>query len=260
MTRPRHRPRSSAASLALLVGVAFAACACSSSGGDAAPATTVAASSTTAGSAGDGPGPSTAELSAILPRAIDLGEGWVEAQPSDPDSADDPSPTDQALQEQCPELASLVRDEPSGDDDADVVRTFVDGDGREIEIELDPDARAFGDAELQEAVDATNACDQVELEDDDGVTTTLRFQAAVDPDHGEQAVKLQAEVTIQLPSEDEPISLTLYGLVFRTGSVGVNVTATDGIDSESLEVNRTDMELLTGLSDRLEASVDDLVG
>lgn len=256
----RYRRRGRAASLALATGVAFAACACSSSADDAATtSTTAVASSTTSGPAPEGPGPSTAELAAILPTALDLGEGWVEVPPSEPDTADDPSSTEAALRDQCPALAALVADDTGGDE-GDVVRTFVDGDGREVEIELDPDAEALGDDELQEAVDATNACDQVVVDDTDGVTTTLRFQATVDPDHGEQAVKLQADVGILLPSEEEPISLTLYGLVFRTGPVGVKLTATDGLDSESLGVNRTDMDLLTRLSDRLEASVDDLVG
>jgi hypothetical protein len=232
---------------------------CSSDDDAAAPATTV--TTTTVAGRERGAGPTVAELTAILPGSVDLGEEWLEAPAEETDPSGDRSPADLALEEQCPDLADLVgADTGSEDADETVVRSFVDTDGRELEIELDPDARAWSDAELQEAVDAINACDEVELDERGGVATTLRFQATIDPDHGEQAVKLQADIHLTLPSEDEPISLTLYGLVFRTGSVGVQLTATDGLDPESLEVNRTDLDLLTTLSDRLEAAVDDLVG
>ncbi|HOL37932.1 MAG TPA: type VI secretion system membrane subunit TssM, partial [Rubrivivax sp.] len=45
------------------------------------------------------------------------------------------------------------------------------------------------------------------------------------------------------PFEADPISLNLYGMAFRTATVGVRITASDGLDSESLGVNRTDVDL-----------------
>lgn len=239
--------------------------ACSSDDGASAP-TTTAAPSTSRASGGSGAEPTPAELAAILPVAIDLGEGWVE-QPAPEAGTDDRSTVDPVVAAQCPALEALLDgDDEKGDDGGDpVIRAFTDDWGRLIGFELDPAAPARSDAELEEAVDATNACgpivvDDVPVSDTDRATTTYRFQAAIDPDHGEQAVKLQAEVSTLLASEDEPALATLYLLVFRTGSVGVTISALDGLDLESLEITRTDMDLLTGLSDRLEASVDDLVG
>lgn len=243
------------------LGAALIAGACSSGQGSTAPSTTVAPATTTARPTGGGT-PTRAELATVLPAATDLGEGWVETDAVDAaPSIDDGSPTDRAVADQCPALAGLVGAETDGSADADhVVRRFVDGDGREVAVELDPSARMRTDADLQRAVDAANACDAVVVDDRDGVTSTLSFQAAVDPDHGEQAVKFQARVELALPFEADPISLNLYGMAFRTATVGVRITASDGLDSESLGVNRTDVDLLASLSDRLEASVDDLVG
>ncbi len=256
----RHQAHGRAA-LALAGALALALSACSSD--DGTPGATTVATSTTGGMREPGAGRSAADLTAILPAAADLGEGWVERPATQAGAGGDRTPADRAIEEQCPELSTLVgaADEPG--DDGPVTRTFVDGDGRLLRFELDPQAPARQDTELQEAVDATNECEPIVAEDVpaddiDGATTTMRFQAAIDPDHGEQAVKLQAEIGLLLPSEDDPVLTTLYALVFRTGSVGVRITATDGLDLESLEVARTDLDLVAGLSDRLEASVDDL--
>jgi hypothetical protein len=255
----RHRAAGRAA-FAVALGLACVAAGCSSDD-DASNSATTSAPSSTVSTGEPGAGPTAAQLTAILPVAADLGEEWAVAPEVEADPPGDRPAADLALEEQCPDLADLVgADAEAAGDGETVVRSFVDLDGRELEIEIDPDARARTDAELQEAVDAINACDEVVLPDRGGVATTLRFQATVDPDHGEQAVKLQADVRLTLESQEEPISLTLYGLVFRTGPVGVQLTATDGLDPDDLEVNRTDMDQLTGLSERLEASVDDLVG
>ncbi len=256
--RPARRTALAALGVALLVG-------CSSDDA-AAPATTTAAPATSIPADAPGPGPTPAQLIGALPTAVDLGPDWVEAPPEadEPDPASGAEdPTDRAIADQCPELADLMGAEPddaADDDDDHVTRRFVDGDGRELSVELDPTPRMRTDADLEERVDATNRCDEVVVDDRDGVTTTLRFQAAVDPDHGEQAVKFQAVVEVSLPFEADPITLDLYGLAFRTGSVGVRISASDGLDPESLGVNRTDVELLASVSDRLEAAVDDLAG
>ncbi|MEZ5177946.1 MAG: hypothetical protein R2746_06585 [Acidimicrobiales bacterium] len=253
--RPARRTALAALGVALLVGC--------SSDDTAVPATTTSAPPTTIPTDPPGPGPTPAELVGVLPAAADLGPDWVEALPEadEPDPASGAEdPTDRAIADQCPELADLMGAEPDDPDDDHVTRRYVDGDGRELSVELDPTPRMRTDADLEARVEATNRCDEVVVDDRDGVTTTLRFQAAVDPDHGEQAVKFQAVVEVSLPFEADPITLELYGLAFRTGTVGVSISASDGLDPESLGVNRTDVELLASVSDRLEAAVDDLVG
>lgn len=254
MTRRRTRL------LALVLGAGLLAGGCSSDDGGAAPTTTAPGPTTTTAPAGPtGDGPSPAQLAAVLPTLADVGDGWVQV---DDDATSEALSTDRALADQCPALARVLEARPTAaDGDADrVARRFVDGDGRELVVALDPTPPMLTDDALRDAVDATNRCPEVVSEDRDGVRATVRLQAAVDPDHGEQALKFQGAVAVQLPSEDEPISLNQYGLAFRTGAVAVRITATDGIDPESLDVNRTDVDLLASLSDRLEASVDDLAG
>lgn len=246
--------------------MALASTACSSNDTAAAPSSTAPASSTTAGGPTAGSdGLTTAELATILPTALDLGEGWADeaagagtgTAPDLPISATpDPTEADGPIADQCPELATLTGSAASDP----LVRSFVDERGRKLRVEVSDRTPLRSDADLQRAVDATNACDAVALPAQDGITATLRFQAAVDPDHGEQAVKLQADLQLALPAPADPISLTRYDLVLRTGPVGVHLTATDGLDRESLEISRTDMQLLARISDRLEAAADDVAG
>lgn len=263
----RHRAAGRAAIALAAAGVlALLTGACSSD--DDASSPTTAASSTTFVRRSPGTPPTADELRAILPTGADVGEEWEQR----PDGGTrDQRAVDPVVEAQCPALGVLLGDEAEApdeeqDDDAGIVtRAFVDDVGRLISFQLDPDAPARSDAELEDAVDAMNACGPIVVEDaavsdEDRATTTFRFQASIDPDHGEQAVKLQAEVATLLPGEDDPAVPTLYILVFRTGSVGVTISALDGLDLETLVVTRTDMELLTGLSDRLEVAVDDLVG
>lgn len=263
----RNRTAQRALAVVVLTGLA-ALTACSSDDDVAAPTTTAPGAAT--GAAGDpGRGPTEAELVSILPGAAELGEGWVQ-QPARADNTQpDPTPIDPVVGEQCPALVTLLDPAPAPGGEAEtrpaVKRAFVDGDGRLLAFKLDPDAPARSDGELQEAVDATNRCgvivvDDVEVGDTDRATTTFRFTAAVDPDHGEQAVKLQAEVGVLTDAADEPVVTMLYLLVFRTGPVSAQISASDGVDLESFEVSGTDMDLLTGLSARLESAVDDLVG
>lgn len=67
-------------------------------------------------------------------------------------------------------------------------------------------------------------------------------------------------MTISADSLPQDLTLTLYGLLWREGTVGVEVTAFDGIDSDTFEALPFDTDQLIAVADDLDAQVKDLVG
>lgn len=260
--------------LAVLAVASLAVAGCSTSGGSDAddPTTTVADTPTTDDSpttdvtpttdetpttdGGDEPtgGPSEADLEAALPTVDDLGDGWSEA-PDDDD--DDDSDTDDTLDEQCPEVAALDFDEDDADDE--VSRSFEDADDSQFDVAFSPAVREFDEDQITEYVDAINSCGEVTVEED-GVTTTIAFEASVDDTYGDVGMRIQGDVLLtgdELPGD---ITLTIYGLIWRQGSVGVEVTIQDGIDPDTFEAIPADTDLALSIADLVAPRITDLVG
>lgn len=261
-----HLRASSRSLLTLVAAGTLLFAGCSASGGDseADPPTTRAEGSTTTTSGGDettttagggdpGDGPTSEELEAILPAASDIGTGWTED-----DSDDDDGDEDTSFEDQCPEVADLGLDE---DDDSDEVdQSFTDTDERQLEVTLKPSAETVDDEELAAFVDAINGCGTITDTDDEGITTSFDLEAMTDGDYGEQGIRLQADVTISGEGLPKELTLTLYGLLWREGTVGVQVVAFDGIDDNTFEAVPFDTDVLVGVADDLDAQVQDLVG
>ena len=200
-------------------------------------------------------GPSSSDLEALLPTADDLGPDWS-VDDSVVDSAEDDA-SDKALDEQCPDAAALTQ---NGSDKEDEVKAnFQNDDSSAMEVSLTSSATDLSDKDLQTAVDAINDCDDVTVTDSDGVTTTFSFEADLDPDYGDQGIRLQAEVTLDGGTIPQPVSLMVYAVFFRYGSAGVSITGTDGIDQETFETIDVDTDLLLQLADDLDQQVSDLV-
>lgn len=242
-----------AASLTLL------AAACGSSGSDASSSTTAAKASTTVAGkttttekkAKDAK-VTTEDLDAILPTAATLGSGWQVDTNSD-DASDE---GDKAIEFQCPSAAALV----NPDDKADTAKAaFIDDSGRQIEVRLSPSAEPLSSAEITQLVTAINECQDVNVTSDDGTVTTFSFQAAADDQYGDQGVHIQADVSLTAPGAEAPIKLTYYGLKFRNDTVGVSISAIDGVDADGT-VTPADTDLLVQLATSLDDQVNELVG
>lgn len=264
MTRPRSLLLPVAT---VLVGAALLLAGCGASGGEdakaddtttTAPATTTAPeddkTTTTADGSDPGDGPTSDDLEALLPSAADIGDGW-KVDTSDDDS--DSSALDKAIEEQCPDATALATDDDESTDS--VKRSYVDGADRQIQVELSPSAMEVEDDFLDELVTAINDCPDVTFTEGT-VTTSLDLEAQTSEDYGDQAVQLHVAASITEASLSEPVTLDLYALVFRTEEVGVRITASDGLDSDTLEVTPSDGDQLTALADNLDQAVAQLVG
>lgn len=264
-TVPMHRaPHPSRRILTLLGAIALVVAGCSTSGGDGeaesstttptkGSTTTTAGGDKTTTTGGDDPadGPTRDELEAILPAADDIGSGWTE----------DTSPDDNentSFEDQCPEVADLDLDDNNDSDK--VERKFKDGEERQLEVALNPSAEALDQDQLEEFVDTINGCGAITDTDDQGVTTTFDLEAETDSDYGEQGIRLQADVTVSGGDLPKDFTLTLYALLWREGTVGVQLTALDGIDESTLETVPFDTDVLTDVADDVDAQVKDLVG
>lgn len=250
--------------LAVAATSAFLLAGCSTSGGsDAAPSTTkapkssttIADETTTTTEADDpGEGPSSEDLEALLPTAADLGDDW-EVDDSAVDSDEDDE-TDKALEEQCPGTAAFTLND---DEDDDVQANFANTDNSRMEVSVTPSANDLSDEDLEAAVEAINDCDDITLTDSDDITTTFTFSADLDPDYGDQGIRLEAEVTLEGGTIPQPVTLMVYAVFFRYGSAGVSVTGTDGIDEATFEPIDVDTDLLLELADDLDQKVSELV-
>ena len=213
--------------------------------------TTTAADATTTTAAGSGDAPSVDDLTALLPPASKLGEGWTDAPA---DSSSDTTGS-KALEEQCPDLTKLG--DTQGDDD-DVKGNYVGPGSAELDVSFNRTAKAFTDDEFQTIVDAVNACKVTYTSD--GSTVSLAFQAEVDPGIGDQGVKMLASATLQTDGMDTPIDFKTYLYAFRRGAVGVSMQGTDGVDGQTLTVTPFDTEMLANLGPILDQGVKDLQG
>ncbi len=251
--------------LAVAATSAFLLAGCSTSGGsDAAPSTTKAPKSsttvvdeTTTTTEAEQPaeGPTSADLEDLLPAAADLGDDWTLDDTREDSDEDDA--TDKALEEQCPGVAALTL---TDDDDGDEVKAnFLNTDNSGMEVSLTPSANDLSDDDLEAAIEAINDCDEVTLTDSDDITTTFTFSADLDPEYGDQGIRLEAEVTVEGGTIPQPVTLMVYAVFFRYGAVGVAVTGTDGIDEATFEPIDVDTDLLLELADALDQQVSDLV-
>lgn len=254
----RSRPHLTKIAL-VAASLAFLVTSCgSSSGSDASSDTTAKKTTTTAAdktttteAAPDGP--TSDELEALLPQAGPLGTGWA-IDSSEKDTSDE---GDKAIAEQCPGAAALTQDD--GDNEDRVTRAFENTDGRQLEVSLSPSAEAVSASDLNDLIDAINSCDAITVEDaQNGTSTSFKFHAEEDTDYGDQGVRLQAVVTISSDQLDQPVELNLYGLSFRNGTVGVRVSAFDGLNEETLAVVPADTDQLVELAGNLDTETKDL--
>ncbi|CAN5515333.1 hypothetical protein BH10ACT1_BH10ACT1_32570 [soil metagenome] len=198
-------------------------------------------------------GPTSDDLEAILPTAADIGSGWS----VDPDDDGDSTQTDDQLDEQCPDVAAL---EDLSDEDLDVEQDFTNDDNQQVVVKLNPSARAVSDDELDEYVDAANACTGSIVDDEDGTTTKFAFDVSRTDEFGDQGIQIEGTITVSGGGLPKPVTITIYNLNYRIGSVSVEVSGQDGIDGATYASVPFDPDLLVTLGRDLESQVSELVG
>jgi len=243
-----------AASLAFLV----ASCG-SSSGSDASSDTTAKKTTTTAAeksttTAANDDRPTTADLEAILPAASDLGAGWT----VDTSTDDSSSAQDKAMDEQCPALKDLGTTNDVADKNK-AKRSFTNAAGEQVAVSLSNDADKVDQAELATKIEAVNSCGPITTTSD-GVKTTIQLQAKANDTYGDFGVQMQANVTLESEQLPQPVELNLYGLMFRSGNVGVSITGFDGLDQSTLKVTPVDTDTLVTQAEAMESAVKNLGG
>jgi hypothetical protein len=195
---------------------------------------------------------SRAEVETVMPTATDLGEGWT---PGDVDeSGEDAGP---AFEDQCPELARLGGTLTEDDDGTDIEAAFEHTDARQIEITLNPDAREVSDEEVDELVEAVNACGELTFTDDAGFETTAALTAEPTGAYGDQGVRLSVAAEISGAGLPQPVALNIDAHTYRRGNVGVEVLVTDGI-TEDLQVTPSDIDQLDSLAARIDTDLEEL--
>jgi len=256
MNPASHRYR---IALVALAALAFVATSCGSSGGSDASTTTTAKASTTTQAkttttAVNDDRPTKADLEAILPTAADIGAGWT----LDTSTDDSSSAQDKAMDAQCPALKDLGTTNDVADKNK-VKHSFTNAAGEQIEVSLSNDADKVDQAELAKKIEAVNSCGPI-TSTSDGVNTTIVLQAKANDAYGDFGVQMQAKVTLESEQLPQPVELNLYGLMFRSGTVGVSITGFDGLDQTTLKVTPVDTDALVAQAEAMQSAVKNLGG
>ena len=194
------------------------------------------------------------DLEAILPSASDIGPGYSEVR-NDRSDANEPDPIGDALTAQCPEVEELNGDDE--DDDDEVSAKFEDDEGRSIEVKLSPTAKERSPDELATFIEAVNGCDDITASDAK-FDYSITLAAGEEPSLGDQAIRLALSITISGGDLPGPLALNTYGYIFRIGTVGGQITGSDGTDGTTRI--KFDSDDLDPLVLDMEARVDDLLG
>lgn len=262
------------ASLGLVAG-------CGTSGGEASSTTTTAApapddgaddATTTEPTDADEPDQpddggtatiSVEELEALLPTEEEVGNGYVLEESTadgtaETDDDEDTDSTDQQFEEACPGLAELdFLDDASDADDSSAMVSFATEDERELEVELDPTSEDFTEDNLDELIDAFADCQDLEITDEDGFTSTISISAQPDGSRGDFGLRLDMDISIDFLGT--PVSFQFAGQAFKIDDIAVFVSATSGLEETETDFTPIplDEELLGDISDLMENRVND---
>lgn len=194
------------------------------------------------------------DLEALLPDESDIGADYVGTDLED----DEPSESDDEVAAACPEAAQFMNE--TGEDDR-VGRQFETEDNREIEVKLDPTpSENFDEDTIDTVIDAVNACDVIELENN-GINMEMSLDAQRDDTYGDLGVVMRMTALMDHPDFPAPVTLTFSNRAFVVGSVSVSLSATDGLTGATaaeIELIPGDHQILEDLAERLETDVADL--
>jgi len=198
--------------------------------------------------------PSLTALARLLPAATDVGHGYRRSSPDPTDEGKGKDAADTAVAKACPEAEAL----DNTDDDAENrSATFRAADSKTIAVTVMA-ARDLGFArdEVDEIVDALNACKTIRYRDDDGQRVSAELSAERNDRYGSFGIGVRYQVAF---GSDRPLTLTYDIVVFVHGPVGATVTTTSGIDDRRFTSVPGDPELIDPLATELDRRIGALV-
>jgi hypothetical protein len=209
-----------------------------------------------------------ADLTELLPTRAEIGPGYAVVALDSASAAQSDREWDAATKKACPELYKVsstfsqlftvaYRASP-----AIAQRAFADADSRRVEVDLTEGADFIPtDSQLEKIISATNACDPIEVHDDetDGeITVTLR--ASPDNHYGDLGMVMTMD--IELVNARLPGGVEMMGHVrtFQRGQTTVSITTVDGVDPHTGRALPVDYDLAADLAEKLDGEIQRLQG
>lgn len=203
-----------------------------------------------------------AKLAGILPTSAEVGPGYSLDSTDDSDGGISDAAFDQAMRKACPEAAELV-DPTAGDDNDDhsTSRNFTTDDGRSVEVEFEldesgPDPFA-SEQQLEDLIDAINACDTIEVQAD-GYTMAIDLKLAADDTYGDIGATMQMHASMSGDRLPAGLYVDADYRMFQVGNVDVTVSAVSGVDQDTLRITPPDRAIVDRLSGKAEQGIEQL--
>lgn len=196
------------------------------------------------------------ELRSALPTLADVGAPYAAAGPDD--ESTDSAAGDAAIKKACPEATAL--DTGAGnDDEGQVSANFKTEDGRTIEVSAKPGAADFDETQLDEQIDAINACDVIKYEEA-GSAVEMTLTAERVDSYGDLGVRFHIGIEIagSGPSGGKPLRFTFEGVTFAVGDLSGAVFVTSGIEALTFDPVDPDVDRIDPLATDLAKALDRL--
>ena len=207
------------------------------------------------------------QLEAILPKAADIGAGYEvsdtkragESSSSTTTSSDTgtttPDPMQAEMEKQCPKAAELdfLDDTDTTNDDVSV--EFKNDKDQGIEVSLDPTGGPVTEDNIDQVIEAFNDCGTLTVTDPDMGEMTMELSAKP-TDVGDFGADITMNAKLDLFGV--PVTLDFHGLIFSVDGVTVGVTASSGLDANTMEPTPIDDEDLPDLAAEMESRVKTL--
>lgn len=199
------------------------------------------------------------DLRALLPTAAEVGPDYrVAVDDDDEDDEGDDAAFEAAMRSACPDAAEFMED-ASDENESDIGQEFETDDDRTIEVTFNPDPKNLGEADLNRVIDVINGCGTVEVEQGEGLSMALDFDAVRDDRFGDRGMTMTMEAELSSPYLKGPLTLGARLRVFVVGPVSVSINAGDGLDDETFGPVPGDYDLVDVLSAGLETELDRLL-
>lgn len=212
-----------------------------------------------------------AQLTALLPTADEIGVGYVEV-PDDGSTSQSDKDWDAAVKDACPEyyklttkssqLFTVAYSTAGSQGDIDVGRLFEDPISRRVAVELgDGSDFLMTDSQLEKLIEAINECKTITVPDP-AVSGQIDMTLDATPDHhyGDEGLVMTMNMTVSGGKLAGQVSMVGHVRMFQTHAVYVSITTVDGIDPLTGQVVPVDYNLESRLAQRIQSDIGRLQG
>lgn len=204
-----------------------------------------------------------AALEALLPQAADIGPGYVVVEGSlfggSGDDGVDGSFGDlleTQMQEKCPDAFAIMSAEDGSASPDAVQREYTGPNGEDFGILLENDDAITDRTAFDAMIAAISLCETLTItEPETGLIMNVTFDAEPDDTYGDWGGIMRLQMSQIHPTFPAPVTAWYESHMFMVGSVGVTVTAADGVLPNSLEVMPRNSERMASMAASLEMTV-----